>query len=433
MAYFKKRIFLDYLDFQTRNERSLRAQYSQKDLSLKFDILAFPNAQFFVAAPALAKCHDTAFLLGHYDHLWSTNRLKYVLDPRYHGSFSLYVEDRIRKLQSTFFGKELDSHFEYIGYSSPHWKAFFDGYISNHLGIRNPDERQTRSGDACFRDETSIALINDDFFEYLYSNTPANPTRILRVVEDKLSNKNDLFQREAIVRDIQSTEPIDSKTEAILHHELDNSFSRANAIAVSCLRPCDVLGINGKRLAILAKHLWITPRKNLFEFVRILPHSQVVELSQQIEWRRLISLLNLEIRNKYLDAKGNLHLLNKRLITMLPSRYFGWLQEISTMIIAFFLSPLWGSGAASMYISSIFTNAPTCILRYLSSLTNPQVTLAAMDVITKLRTFPIYFAYVDDQILKAYDLYYHFDRGFVRIAEANRVREMFFSSPPQSG
>ncbi len=415
MAYFKERIFLDYLDFQTVDERSLRARYAQKDLKLKFDILAFPNAQFFVAAPAIAKCHDTAFLLGHYDQLWSTNRLNYVLDPHYHGNFALYVEDRIRKLQSTFFGKDLDSHFEYIGYSSQHWKAFFCGYIASHLGAKYPYESRTKSGDSCFRDDARTALVNDDFFQFLSSNTSANPKRILRIVEDKSYSKDELFQREAIVRDIHETEAINSKAVAILHHELDNSFSRANAIAVSSLRPRDVFGINGDRLAILAKCFWITPRRNLFEYVQLLPHSQVAELSQQYEWRHLISLLNFEIQNKYYDVKGNLHLLNKRLISMLPSRYFSWLQEISTMIIALLLSPLWSSGAASRYVGSIFTNAPTWMLRHLSFLTIPQVTLAAMDAINKLRTFPIHTSYVDDQILKAYDLYYNHNRGFVSL------------------
>lgn len=424
MPYFNERIFLDYLDHQTGAERSLCVRFAKKDLNLKFDVLAFPNAQFFVAAPAIAKCHDSAFLLGQYDVLWATNRLKYVLDPRYNGCFSSYVENRVRKLQSKFHTDTLTTHFEHVGYMSPHWHAFFNGYLRNKVGITSPHEPRIKSGDACFREETRSALLNDDFSAYLFSNTSANTNHILRVVDEKSSDECDLFQREALVRDIQMENAIEPKVVAILCHELNNSFSRANAIAVDCIRPHDVFGVNGRRLSLLARHIWVTPRMNLFDLVSHLSHSQVVELSQQSEWRCLISLINNEIQNKYLEAKANHYLINRHVISMLPSRYFGWLQEVATMIIAFILSPFWGSGAASRYVGSIFTNTPSLMLRNLTFLANKPLTTAVLNLIEKAKSFSIDARLSREQILMKYGLTYLSDSGFVPLAEAPTARQV---------
>ncbi|NKB36405.1 MAG: hypothetical protein GKR93_04445 [Gammaproteobacteria bacterium] len=380
---------------------------------MKFDLLAFPDAKFFVAAPAIAKCHETAYLLSKYNLLWEISRLRYVLDPKYSGSFSSYVDDRINILLNTLPEEELTSHFEYAGYTSPHSAVFFEEYLPSSTDSILPVESRVKSGDTSFREDVRLNMTNEKFFEYLSKNTTSSAKSIIQKIDGKALNRNELFQREAIVTDIRETEKVTPNVIAILHHELDRSFSRANASAVDSLLSSEVIGVNGFRLEIISRHIWVETRRSLFRFVEKLSPNQIVMLSQQLEWIQFIKILDEEIRTIFYEIDSNQILLKKHLIPKLPSRYFGWFQEIASMIIAFIISPVFGKGEVARYLAAIFTNVPQWVLCSLSMLTNTQLTEVILDVVEKVK----YVSAIEDssnsQPLSNFGLLYSAKMGFI--------------------
>jgi len=242
----KRTIYLDFLDFKTAASSQVNSDEILKDTRLRYEILAFYDSKFAVAAPAIAKCPDTAFLLTAYRELWQRGRLLYVLSPKYNGDFNTYVYERKNKLEAALPEERLLAHFEYIGYTSRHWKLFFDNLDTNTS--RYCLNRQ-QDADRQFRSTVRHQFTKDDrFLRDFYETAFVSVDQVSRVVEDMSNDSSTLFQREVIIEQIYDYVRLNQLTEAIIKKALDSNFALANAQACSALLPGGIDLINGKRL-----------------------------------------------------------------------------------------------------------------------------------------------------------------------------------------
>jgi hypothetical protein len=281
MANTTQTIYLDYLDFFTGDKRSNAQRLQEKSQRLKLDILASPNAIYLVAAPAIAKCPDTAYLLLQFHSLWASHRLRYVLDRKYQGDFKRYTQQRLELLQSTFDEQALANHFEYIGYTGAHADVFFNHFLTTTNKDTPPFFSRVSSADTAFRGTASVAISNASLLRYLKENGTNDPEQLARLVESKATSSSELFQRESIVRDIQASLKLNEKAMLISRDQFDKAFSRANAIAVGSTLPADIGGLSGTVLGTISRLIHISSRESLYGVLTTLSASQVVQLINQ--------------------------------------------------------------------------------------------------------------------------------------------------------
>ncbi len=360
------RIFLDYLDYNTFDTRSSKERFYYNYENLAGDILCFPEATLFVAAPAIAKCRDTAMLLTLTNRLWNRSRIKYVLSPNYKGDFGKYVEQRKEKLAKSFAAKDLNKHFEYTGYISDYWPAFFNDYLVEYSGI-NPHESRQSDCDYEFREIVKSRMANDDFADTLNRNGFYHPEGLIQALENIANDKQSLFQREAIVDSlmINGTSHIIGD---ILHNSMDDAFSYANAAAAGALTPNESNGLNNSRLRYIASSISINGKRTLWDVIRNISLDDAVILSEQIEWKGFLKAINTKISQLSTVTQNDKEML-KLVCNQLPHARKSFLINIGTVLIAYSLAGVYSIfGVMERIISSIFTNLPSGFMSFSQSM-----------------------------------------------------------------
>ncbi len=366
----KKPIFLDFLDFQTTQYKQLN--YEQKHIRLKYELLAFPRRKFLLAAPAIAKCQDTAFLATLYAPLWDNRRFKFVLSPEYEGSFTNYVDNRLRKLHSIFPDYQLPNNFEYVGYTSPHWHIFFEEFLSDNLGVSDACQYRKNDCDTLFRDNVFKDMQdNTDTINYIFRSHSAKETeRICEIVSTRCKDQSSLFQRDSVMRSIKEEIILNKISENSIDLLLDLNFAKSNAEAVDAITPSAYDGINGDRLSYLSRYIPCRFGKTLFDIINMLAPNNVLKLSQQSEWEDFIDSLNNVYRSLLLRNRNHHSYTIQLTKRHLPS-YYGpaVLRYISIVGITYFLASLFGVAPANIdrLLGSIFHNLPSYTYKSLAS------------------------------------------------------------------
>lgn len=401
-----KKLFLDFLDFATADSRPLWHRYEERDLRLRYELLASPESDFVVAAPAIAKCDETAFLLAQYPELWATGRLVFALDAKHSGSAESYFRSRMSKLESAIDEHDLASHFEYRGYSAEGWRVFFGPYMDSVAGKGRGSSKKVADGDAAFRSSVRRLLLDDGLEEYLAANGAPSAARLLAAIDSMVDDAGALFQREQVVARLQqeSLLPLGKLTD-ILHMQLDVAFADANAESAGCSLASEDSRVDGRLLRRIAPHVFVG-RESLAAVIERIKPITVLELSRQSEWRIFLSCLEREINLKVSELGVRRRVLLPALRGALPGRRYGVLQSIGAMIVAYLVSPMLGTGAVSRLLGAVFTDLPSWVMAGLNRFANRELTTSIIELSRKLPRLATLDQRVAQQSLAAFGLHF---------------------------
>ncbi|MBU4446892.1 hypothetical protein KJ656_17715 [bacterium] len=354
-------IFLDYLDYKTSNsviKESFKESFTNKLTKFKWDILSFPKATFLVAAPAIAKCKDTALLMKACESMWKNSRIKYVLSDEYNGNFNLYINKRLGKLEKNFTEKELNSHFEYQGYKSNHWSIIFNELLQSHQPTA-PFVSRKKNCDTEFREQVKKDIITDNFAKHFSINTNLDIERSLVDIETLANNNNELFQRENIAKKfMQHLGRIDPVGLIEINSALDNSFATANASAALATISKQKISLDGGCLHIISQGIYVKNNLHLSELITRLTIEECDEISDSKPWKLFILALNNEISNLNIKKKDAAIILRSGFRPI--SRHMKQ-KYILSVIISFLMASILPSNDAGKIASSILTDLPSSL------------------------------------------------------------------------
>lgn len=405
-------VYLDFLDHSTSDRRSLNKRYSAREIRLRYEFLAAPESTFIVAAPAIAKCDDTAYLLSQYPEFWKTGRINYVLDSKYSGSSATYFNSRMSKLESSLDEKVLFNHFEYKGYLSETRSIFFDSYLPTVLGSSKGYVNRIKDGDEAFRSASRAVVLSDVFEQELALNGALSSSLALQKFEQTVNDRSSLFQREKIISQLKTEGLLESeKLIDLFQMKLDQSFDISNADSAGVLKLKDLPQINGNTLKIIAKHVYIG-RRTLAEIIEIMAPITIVELSYQTEWRVFIKMLFEELKNKDLFLTIHNHIIIPKIKNLFPSQNFSILQTLGTIVTAWSISPIFPSGELGRILEAIFTDAPAWVMGLLNKSANKELLISINELSRKIPRLITLNARSVYQPLAPFGLYYAADSGF---------------------
>ncbi|AGF77044.1 hypothetical protein UWK_00461 [Desulfocapsa sulfexigens DSM 10523] len=372
-------IFLDYLDYNIKGgatEKALKSIFQTKLHQFAWDILAFPEATFLVAAPAIAKCKDTAMLMKACESMWKSSRIKYVLSGEYDGNFNLYVANRLKKLENNFTDIELNSHFEHRGYISNHWSVIFNDFLQKYRQT-TPFISREKDCDKEFREHVKNNIVTDTFAKQFPINTNLNIEKSLIDIEDQANNNSELFQRESIVNKFMEHLGYNDHIGLIeINSALDKSFAAANASAALATTPSNTNRLDGNSLSIISKNIYIKNHCTLFELICRLTIDDCNDLSRQKPWELFVDSLNEEL--KKLHHADSIEEIAKSL--KITRRYVHQ-KYILSVIISFFLSSVLPSGDAGKYASSILTDLPSNIASLFHKTVSKQLVNVCIELV----------------------------------------------------
>ena len=378
-------IFLDYLDNSITNKETSKYLYKQKDQKIRFDVLAFTGSKLLLAAPAIAKNQDTAFILSQYGRLISDNTIKFALGSEYKNNFNKWINHRVHTLERGLSYGELSNNIEYMSYKSIHWEIFYNQFIPNTLKDTSPFYLRLKNADRAFRKNVIKAVTNDDFVDFLFMNFNCDPYKIANCLKNIAIDDKRLFQRNLLIDELKENIGINNRLIFIFKKVIDNAFFNANAEAINSIRSNCFDGINGNRLMFISKNVWVNKKFNLFENILSMPVDTVIELSKQSEWGNFIGIINRIINEKYNQLASVDSIIKTDIIKYFPSRRFELLNNIATMIIAYTISPIFGIGGISRILGSIFTNAPSSIMENILKINCNDLALTTNDMTRKVR------------------------------------------------
>lgn len=279
-------VFLHYLDFYGAAKDSWKNRFPYKRGRFKFDLLAYPEGRFLVAAPAIAKCPSTARLMSQCDTLWRNGRIAYVLSPEYEGDMGRYMRSRIARLETAFSPEALSAHFEYCGYTKGKWHEFALA-VQPKRGINHID--RIADCDDVFR------KIVGQFAENNLADVMAAPTEVVSEIawalQDLSEDTSRLFQREIALETIASRTR-DRTAVRLASGHLDRLFGRANAICAAANLPLERGEMDGTVLFHVTQDLRVSLFKCFPDVIAQCPPEAVIALSATDEWRAFAAALD---------------------------------------------------------------------------------------------------------------------------------------------
>ncbi|MBF0327348.1 MAG: hypothetical protein HQL42_20145 [Alphaproteobacteria bacterium] len=316
-------IYLHYLDYFAKDVRKNSDAYKAR--RFRFDILAYPDAHFLIAAPAIAKCRFTTATMLLCDSLWKDCRISYVLSPEYGGDVGKYMVSRKRKLEAAFHEEALLSHYEWSGYTSGRFEAF-DTFTAGYGNARRHD--RVHDADQVFR------RITGEFAEDFLPDILETPTGIAadtaQALQDLCGDKSRLFQREIALETISSHIP-DAASVRLAGIHLDYQFARANAVSAGASLPREADEVDGVILAQLTSEMRVTIARTFPQAMMGLPWEGLISFARTEEWRGFFEALS----NAYVWTMAELSLSQgeaiERIRKMASKLYFA---RLATHMIA---------------------------------------------------------------------------------------------------
>lgn len=393
-------IFLDYLDYKTTNQNrgkeDIKLLFSQKHQRLICDILAHPDSVFFVAAPSVAKCKETALLLISCSDLWRNSRIKYILSPNYSGNFNKYIEARLAKLERNFSENELENHFEYKGYTSNHWPIFFNEFLNNFNHV-TPFVSREKDCDNEFRCQVKKDVVNDVYVSRFPINSNQDVDKIILSIEEMANDRTFLFQRESIVKKISELGELGWASKSEITFVLDQAFSSANASAVNAFPSHHFPGLDGNSLFLLSKKIFLNKNFPLSEFINRLSLDEAEELSRQKPWVDFISIVNQEIKKLQIILKHTkkevIQKISKEIsVANSHNRNTSFLSIIIALLLSY-VFPL--AGRHERLVSSACTNLSSYMSSNFVKFISDNLIVATVDLVSFLNKYyllrPLYF------------------------------------------
>ena len=285
-------LYIDYLDHITSGVRSFNAL----ELRLRFDLLIYGGDTLCMSVPACIKIESTTELLMKLDEFWKAGKILLQLDRKHHGNPANYFNNRKKVLASGMPEEKLLTHFEYVAYESRRTDTFFSVYLPQIASA--PSEilylGKEKDTDALFRKGAvdQITKHSDTICQYLELDRAINFMGMVNRIQSFALDKAILFQR-AVVEDAIVDEFTPSNQErTIIATLLDRSFALANAETSNAIPLSLILNqLTGKWL----QHLLIKTYANIYRLICELSWSEIFTLSQDEDWRKFISYINVFI------------------------------------------------------------------------------------------------------------------------------------------
>jgi hypothetical protein len=268
-------------------------------------------------------------------------------------------------------------------------------------------------GDHAFRQAAISFLASDEFISTLQENGSLTAEGVARHVEKMASDNGQLFQRERITETLVAQRLLTGNRElALLHMMLDKAFSTANTQAAGLALKS--LPLDCFALRVVAQNISFK-NGTLAHAIEQMAPITISELSHQSEWRLFVASLANELEKIGPLLYSHAPILPARLHRLIPSRRYAALQAIGAMIVAFLISPIFGSGAASRVLSALFTDAPAWVMAALNGVVNRDLTSHILSVKQKIPKLASYGAPMPLQPLAPFGLIFDSKHGYRQV------------------
>ena len=246
-----------------------------------------------MSVPACVKLGDTTKLLMELNPFWKASRILLQLDKKHKGKAGNYSNNRKKVLANAMSEEKLISHFEFVAYENMRTKTFFDVYLPEVVGVSGADLfiDKAKDTDALFRSETVkiFERHHDIICQAMDVERAIDFTGITNKISSLAVDKTNLFQRAVIEENIIEEYTPVMEDQLIIATLLDRSFALANAYTSNATPISLVLNqLTGKWLIYLLSKSY----KMLYNMICRLSWDDVFFLSQDADWRNLISYIN---------------------------------------------------------------------------------------------------------------------------------------------
>ena len=309
MKVSSRLIYIDYLDHMM----SFHPPFEDPSTRLRFDLLLFSESVLCLSVPACVKLESTTNLLMKLTPFWKNGKIRLILDKKHGNNPWHYFNHRNVVLEKGFSEEQLEHHFEYEAYHSPHTKFFYDTFMHDVIDFRgNNFVRKVLDTDEMFRKSVITQSTDNQLLSLLPMNQALHMGSVFNDLAVLAEDKNNLFQRSAVESSIIHESQASNFEIAVIRRILDKGFAYANGISSNA-----------------APVSQITNRLTGLTLIPILRAAdlELYNLICDLSWNALYRLSTSELWLGFIDQLNRLLLIyrayKRHNVSLIPSSYLG--------------------------------------------------------------------------------------------------------------